>query len=323
MNVYLSLIKREFQEHSGLFVVLPAVVTAVLILIMLYAAWKFPPNSALFEFGLIELVVNEEPDAEDDTMERQDYIVDFAAGRLRPLEQGAAAHANGTTVSEIVSESLYGIHMMYLSLAGFVMFFYLLYCLYSDRKDRSILFWKSMPVAEIKNVAVKFLVAILALPLIATAFSWIVELGFLSLVAYMVDKGAPEIWSSAWPNIEIIPTLFRQAWSPFWIALWMLPINAWLIFASALARREPFLIALIPIVGVIVIETLVFNTNHIGQWIGEHFVYISLQSPSLPPDATQQLYGGGLGAGDLIAGVVLAGALFGGAVWLRNYRFEL
>src|SRR3972149_1095265 len=71
MNVYLSLIKREFQEHSGLFVWLPAAVTAGLILIMLYTAWKFPPNSALFEFGLIELVVNEEPDAEADTVKRQ------------------------------------------------------------------------------------------------------------------------------------------------------------------------------------------------------------------------------------------------------------
>lgn len=323
MNVYLSLIKREFQEHSGLFVWLPAVVTAGLILIMLYTAWKFPPNSALFEFGLIELVVNEEPDAEADTVKRQDYIVDFEAGRLRPLEQGADTDANGTTVSEIVSESLYGIHMLYQSLAGFVICFYLLYCLYSDRKDRSILFWKSMPIAEIKNVAVKFLVAVLAVPLIATAFSWVVELGFLSLVAYMVDRGAPEIWASAWPNIEILPSLVRQAWSPFWIALWMLPINAWLIFSSALARREPFLIALIPIAGVMIIESLVFGTNHISGWIGEHFVYISLQSPSLPPDITQQLYGGGLGVADLIAGVVLAGALLGGAVWLRNYRFEL
>ena len=323
MNVYLSLIKREFQEHSGLFFWLPAAVTAGLILIMLYTAWKFPPNSALFEFGLIELVVNEEPDAEADTVKRQDYIVDFEAGRLRPLEQGADATANGTTVSEIVSESLYGIQMMYLSLAGFVMVFYLLYCLYSDRKDRSILFWKSMPVAEIKNIAVKFLVAILAVPLIATAFSWVVELSFLSLVAYMVDKGAPEIWSSAWPNIEIARTLFRQAWSPFWIALWMLPINAWLIFASALARREPFLIAIIPIAGVMIIETLIFGTNHISGWIGEHFVFVSLQGLSLPPDTTQQLYGGSLGVADLIAGMVFAGALLGGAVWLRNYRFEL
>ncbi|TAJ93676.1 MAG: hypothetical protein EPO31_05695 [Gammaproteobacteria bacterium] len=323
MNVYLSLIKREFQEHSGLFILLPAAVTAGLILIMLYTAWKFPPNSALFEFGLIELVVNEEPDAEADTVKRQDYIVDFEAGRLRPLEQGADADANGTTVSEIVSESLYGIHMLYQSLAGFVMVFYLLYCLYSDRKDRSILFWKSMPIAEFKNVAVKFLVAVLAVPLIAMAFSWVVELGFLSLVAYMVDKGAPEIWASAWPNIEIFPSLIRQAWSPFWIALWMLPINAWLIFSSALARREPFLIALIPIAGVMIIETLSFGTNYISGWIGEHFVHISLQSPSLPPDTAQQLYGGGLGVADLIAGVVLAGALLGGAVWLRNYRFEL
>ena len=109
MNVYLSLIKREFQEHSGLFFWLPAAVTAGLILIMLYTAWKFPPNSALFEFGLIELVVNEEPDAEADTVKRQDYIVDFEAGRLRPLERGAEATAKGTTPKEVGPRSHHGV----------------------------------------------------------------------------------------------------------------------------------------------------------------------------------------------------------------------
>ena len=323
MQLYLSLIKREFQEHFGLFIFLPAVVTIVLILIMLYTAFKFPANSMLFEFGLIDTVVSEEPGATGTDVARNEYIIDFAAGKLRPVEPGDASASGGLTVSEIVTQSLFGIHVMYLSLAGFVMFFYLLYCLYADRKDRSVLFWKSMPVSETQNVAVKFLVAILVLPLIATVFSWVIQLGFLLLVGSFVGQSAPETWSSAWPNIAVVPAFLRQAWSPFWIALWMLPINAWLIFASALARREPFLIAIIPIVGVILIEALVFSTHHVGRWIGEHFALISLKSPSLPPDITQQLYGGGLGTVDLLAGIVLAGALLSGSVWLRNYRFEL
>jgi len=325
MKLYLSLVRREFQEYFGLFVLLPVGVTIFLILIMLYTAVKIPADNLLFEFGMLDEVVSEDQETGQDNADQPEYVIDFFTGDLRIATEESDASSGSLTASDVVTASLYGIHYLFLSAAGFVVFFYLLYSLYADRKDRSILFWKSMPVSEIQNIGIKFLVAVLAIPLIATVLSWIVQGVFLVLAMNLIGQSAPDSWTAIWSNITVLPTMLMQLYIILWIAAWLLPINAWLIFASALARREPFLIAVIPVVGVILFEVLVFGSSFIGRWIGEHFIMISLKTSSLLPETITagQSYGGGLGTADMLAGIIIAGVLLGGAIWLRNHRFEL
>ena len=84
--------------------------------------------------------------------------------------------------------ALYGIHQLFVTVTAFVLLYYMLSCLYTDRKDRSILFWKSMPVSENRNVAVKFITAVLVVPIVATLISWLTQICYLVLATVLVSR---------------------------------------------------------------------------------------------------------------------------------------
>ncbi len=126
-------------------------------------------------------------------------------------------------------------------LLAFVVFFYGLGCLYDDRKDRSVLFWKSLPVSDTQTVLSKLVSATVIAPAIAAA------VGLVSLVAHMllftaivmIHGGNPMelLWGPANP-LRVIG--FVLASLPVY-AVWALPTVGWLMLCSAWARNKPFL----------------------------------------------------------------------------------
>jgi ABC-2 type transport system permease protein len=132
----------------------------------------------------------------------------------------------------------------------FVLFFYLLGALYDDRRDRSVLFWKSLPVTDTATVASKVLSAMFVAPLIAFA---------ISTVAYVVFLVLMVLWTGV-HGVNAMPAVFAShPIGMFWRllltvpidALWALPTIGWLLFWSAYAKSKPFLWAVIvPIVAV-------------------------------------------------------------------------
>jgi len=127
----------------------------------------------------------------------------------------------------------------------FVVFFYLLGALYDDRRDRSVLFWKSLPLSDIGTVLSKVCAAILVAPLIAIV---------IVLVAFVVAQIILSLWLLAhginpfgllWAHSEPYSIWFHMLVMIGVNAIWALPTVGWLLFWSAAARSKPFLWAII------------------------------------------------------------------------------
>ncbi|PHS28721.1 MAG: hypothetical protein COA84_00585 [Robiginitomaculum sp.] len=151
----------------------------------------------------------------------------------------------------------------------FVIFFSLLGALYEERRDRSILFWKSMPVSDWQEVLAKFATPLLVAPLTFLAVVIVSQL-FLALLfsLIMVFQGGAIL--PLWPV-----SLLFTSWLTFivhyllWL-VWALPVLAWLLFVSSFANRMPFLWAILFPVVLIVVEGMFMGTHHVGNWITLH-----------------------------------------------------
>jgi len=139
--------------------------------------------------------------------------------------------------------------------------FYCLDALYGERRDRSILFWKSLPVSDTTTVLSKAAIAFVVLPVITIAATIVVHLVMLIVSSIIVvtrggDAGA--LWRIVSP-LDLAMRLTYHIWSIH--VLWYAPFFTWLLLASAWARRAPFIWAGVPIVAAIVIEQLVLGTT--------------------------------------------------------------
>lgn len=133
---------------------------------------------------------------------------------------------------------------------GVVVFFYCLGSLYDDRKDRSVLFWKSLPVSDTSTVASKVAWALALGPLLAIAIGVVTGLAFWVIAALTTSvnglPGASGVLIHSHP-FQLIGNVV--ALIPLYM-LWALPAVGWLMLCSAAARSKPFLWAVIlPVLG--------------------------------------------------------------------------
>jgi ABC-2 type transport system permease protein len=135
-----------------------------------------------------------------------------------------------------------------MAVLAFVVFFYSLGSLYDDRRDRSILFWKSMPVSDTQMVLSKAAWALLAAPLVALGIGLLTGLALWVIAALTTTvngmPGASGIIVHSHP-FRIIGNVLLSL--PVQM-LWSLPAVGWLMLCSAWSRRVPFLWAvMVPI----------------------------------------------------------------------------
>lgn len=152
---------------------------------------------------------------------------------------------------------------------SFLVLFYLVDCLYTERKDKSILFWRSLPISDTQAVLAKLCVAAVVIPLIiwltiiaaqiCTLFIQSVAGGGRSTELFsMVDLGAH------WINLMFILVL---------TVLWTLPLLSWFLFCSSWSKRTPFVAALtIPIVFMLLDRIFSFNIG-LGGMIAERIPF--------------------------------------------------
>lgn len=158
---------------------------------------------------------------------------------------------------------------------AFVVFFYCLGALYDDRRDRSALFWKSLPLSDAQTVLSKALSALLVAPVMAVVASILTMFVFLLMISLvvMLHGGNPVtlIWGPASP---LMVAAGHVAWIPVY-ALWALPTVGWLLFCSAWARSKPFLWAvMVPVFAGVIVSWFgvmkLFNLN--ASWFWGHIV---------------------------------------------------
>jgi len=144
--------------------------------------------------------------------------------------------------------------------------FYALDALYGERRDRSILFWKSMPVSDRTSVLAKAAIPTLVLPAIGLILGMIAQwiLVVLSALAVMGHGMSP---FPIWREYRFVQEPLVMIYGVSVHALWFAPIYAWLLLVSAWARRMPLLLAILPALLVGFVEHVVFHTAYFGNML--------------------------------------------------------
>src|SRR5262249_6751803 len=185
----------------------------------------------------------------------------YFRGRLGPVLGPAEQHGVINQPFDLVALLIMGVTFL-------VALFYCLDAMYGERRDRSILFWKSLPVSDTTTVLSKASIPIVVVPLFAFALTVATHLPMLVLSSAVIqgsNVSAAMLWSQL--------SLFHQ-WHVLFVHLVMghglcyAPIYAYLLLISAWARRAPFLWATLPLVAVGGAEKIAFNTSYLAGILG-------------------------------------------------------
>lgn len=221
----LSLVRRELWEHRAIYI-------APLVIALVMSLMSLTGQVTISAFG---------------------HEVDLAiigASSAGEIERQAAINAILTVFTSIFALG-----------AWILMIFYSLDALYAERRDKSILFWRSLPVTDAETVISKLLTAVLVIPL--TAFAFVVVTHLLNLILWSIwlsiqggDAGHI-LWSAAPLFDNWAATLIIAVAMPLWLS----PLIGWFLFVSAFTRRSPLLIAFLPMFVVPMLEKLVSSTS--------------------------------------------------------------
>ncbi len=143
-----------------------------------------------------------------------------------------------------------------------VAIFYCLDALHGERRDRSMLFWKSLPVSDLTTVLAKASIPLVVLPLLTFAITFATQWIMLLLnMAVLLASGVSVamLWSRL-PFFQMSLMLLFHLLAIH--GLWYAPIYAWLLLVSGWARRAVFLWAALPLFAIGLVEKIAFNTSH-------------------------------------------------------------
>jgi ABC-2 type transport system permease protein len=155
--------------------------------------------------------------------------------------------------------------------AFLVSFFYSLDCLYGERRDRSILFWKSLPVSDITVVLAKASVLFLVLPAVAFVATLVTE-AILFLLSCTLLSSVGLSFAGFWAQLQPIQSIWGLLRHLVTVhILWYAPMYAWLILISAWSKRAPLLWAVLPPFAVIVFEKVAFHTAYFQNFLQNRF----------------------------------------------------
>jgi ABC-2 type transport system permease protein len=173
---------------------------------------------------------------------------------------------------QVAIDRPYSFAAMFLMGIGFlVSIFYCLEALHGERRDRSILFWKSLPVSDLTAVLSKMMIPLAIVPLITVALTIITHLLMLLGNIVILQVNGLSL-SLLWTNLSLFEMWMMMVYHMLVLhGLWFAPAYSWMLLASAWARRAPFLWAALPPIAVGVVEKIAFNTTYFSHWMQHHF----------------------------------------------------
>jgi len=219
--------------------------------------------------------------------------------------------------------------MMMIFVVFIVGVFYCLDALHGERRDRSILFWKSLPVSDLTTVLSKAIIPLAVLPAIAFALTVCVQLIMLLMTSanLLVHGMSP---ATTFAHFPVIQNWLVMLYGLIAIAFWHAPIYGWLLLVSAWARRATFLWAVLPLIVIQIFEKITFGTHYFGTLLQHRLMGFAPHAfgfhgdghPTI--DSLSQLTPGRyLGSLGLWIGLLVAAAFLFAAVRLRRYRGPL
>jgi ABC-2 type transport system permease protein len=233
MKTFLMLIRREFWEHRMLWLT-PLVIAALIIV-----------GAAFLGHGPIV--------------------------EVRGPSFGGGPPGMTADGQELFALAQLGIGMPFYIVAALIAIAYLLDCLYAERRDRSILFWKSLPVSDRAVVLSKFCVALVLIPVVFFSVS---ALTSLAVDAIWALRGTIAAATPLLPANPAVPSWSTLSWlraqgvvlyTMCATVLWYAPVGAYLLLVSAWAKRAVLAWAIAPPVLLAALEKLLLGTSVLGR----------------------------------------------------------
>jgi ABC-2 type transport system permease protein len=165
--------------------------------------------------------------------------------------------------------------------------FYSLDALYGERRDRSILFWKSLPVSDLITVLAKASIPFIILPLLTFAITLVLQLLMLLLSSAVLLASGLSV-GSLWTHLPVLQMSLLLLYHIVTAhALWPAPVYCWLLLVSGWARRTAFLWAALPVLAIAGVEKIAFHTEHFALLVGHRLIGntepISYTAPGMFP----------------------------------------
>jgi ABC-2 type transport system permease protein len=201
--------------------------------------------------------------------------------------------------------------------------FYCLDALHGERRDRSILFWKSLPVSDLATVLSKASIPLVVLPAITLVVTLATQLVMLlTMNAVLLVNG---VSVTTWEQLPLGEQSIVLLYGLIALALWHAPIYGWLLLVSGWARRSVFLWAVLPVVVIPVVEKIAFNTSYVGSILKHRLTGFAAEAFAFGPhariDSLAQLTPGRfLSTPGLWIGLAFAAAFLVAAARQRRYR---
>jgi ABC-2 type transport system permease protein len=301
---YIALIRRELWEHRAIFVT-PLVIGTIVTLGTL---------TALMFVGDFQKELN---------------LAIFGAQNVAgEFERRAALTAfyGGTS------------WLFLLGLGGLTVF-YALDALYAERKDKSILFWRSLPVTDAETVISKLVTALLVIPAIAIVGIILTHLVNLVITSIWVASKGGSAGMLIWGSVPFFDNWMATILVIYASAIWLSPFLGWFLFVSAWTKRAPFLVAFLPLVLVPMIEGIFLRSAHFAEAVWGRGAKIPLFQAGIDVEEffdeerlqlSEEMVsllahidvGRFLSSMDTWLGIVVCGLLTTAAIYVRRYRDE-
>jgi len=298
----LALIQREIWEHRSIWLT-PTVIAAVICLLTLTG------EVSISTFG-----------------EAVDLAI-LGASNADPVHRRIALMALFGVVTTIFAIG-----------AMIVVIFYSLDTLYAERKDKSILFWRSMPITDAETVASKLITATLVIPLAFLAGAIVTELVVMILTSIWIMTQGGNAGHLLWSSAPLMDAWLASLFMAIAMPLWLSPFIGWFLFVSAFAKRSPLLLAFLPIIVVPMLEKLLIGSHlfydailvrtsrppiaDVEGWeVFENYENLQLTEDSVSLLGSIDIVGF-LTSPSLWAGILVCGLFTTAAIYVRRYRDE-
>ena len=196
------------------------------------------------------------------------FLVGFFIGLVRlPDRMRAALALNPVQQRAAIEQPFVMAAIMLMAIQLIVAVVYCLDAFYGERRDRSVLFWKSLPVSDLTTVLSKASIPILVIPLVTFAVTLATQLiMLLAASAVLAGSGmSPAPLSTHVPLFET--SLINLGHLVLYHGIWWAPFYGWLLMVSAWANRAPFLWATLPPIAIGVVEKIAFNSSYFGAMV--------------------------------------------------------
>ena len=225
-------------------------------------------------------------------------------------------------------EAPYDVAAIMLIFTAFIVgVFYCLDALHGERRDRSILFWKSLPVSDLTTVFSKATIPLAVLPVITFVIIAVTQLVMLLWTSgLLIAHGmSPE---STWTIIPWFQNWMVLVYGLVALALWHAPIYGWALLISGVARRATFLWAVLPPFVIAIFEKISFNTSHFAGLLKHRLLGFGEEAFAFAPKGNMPIVmeltpGKFLSTPGLWIGLVFAAAFIVAAIRLRRFRGPL